>query len=308
MRRRWVYYVSAIVIGISAFGCLFTKESNANQILDRKVEQIKKEARMDDLVPCHAAGPKLTPKSFIKSALFRPLEFLVTDPLVFFCAALCAIAFGLIYGLTESLTIVYTAAPFNFSQTSSSLAFVAIIIGQILNVLPRFYDAYSLSKHRKTYRRILPESKIRSFGIAAPALTVGLWLFAWTIPPRVTNVPWPVSMIGLVLIGFSLNDFSYVLFGYATDCYGEFAASAVGALSLARTLTAAVFPLFTYQMYTGLGSNVATSILAAVATLFAFTPILFLGYGERLRHRSKNAVNNEDALEVENKHMARSEA
>jgi len=300
---RWVYYVSTIVMGASAVACFFTKESNADQILDKIVKQIREEAGNENIRPGHAEGGKLTVASFAQDALFRPLEFLVTDPLVFFCAVLCAIAFGLIYGLTESLTIVYTAPPFNFSQNSSSLAFIAIAIGEMLNVLPRFYDAYIYKKYRKTHRRILPESKITSFAIAAPSLAIGLWLFAWTIPPRVTNIPWPVSMIGLIMVGFSLNDFSYVLFGYATDSYGQYAASAVSAISLTRTLTAAVFPLFTYQMYTGLGSNVATSILAAVASLFAFTPFLFLSYGQRLRHRSKFAVNNEQALEVENSHM-----
>lgn len=279
------------------------RESNANQLLDKIVKQIRHESSLEDVRPVHAQGEKLSVTAFAQNALFRPLRFLVTDPLVFFCALLCAIAFGLVYGLTESLTIVYTAAPFNFSQNSSSLAFLALAIGEVLNILPRFYDAYLYKKYRKTHRRILPETKITSFAIAAPALAIGLWLFAWTIPPRVTSIPWPVSMVGLVMIGFSVNDFSYVLFGYATDSYGKYAASAVSAISLTRTLMGAVFPLFTHQMYTGLGSNNASSILAAVASLFAFTPFLFLRYGERLRHRGKFAVDNEQALELENLHM-----
>ncbi|KAM0197913.1 hypothetical protein ACHAPI_004645 [Fusarium lateritium] len=290
-------------MGATAVACIFTRESNANQLLDKIAKQIREETGIEDVQSGQAKGEKLSVASFAQEALFLPLKLLVTDPLVLFCAILCAIAFGLIYGLTESLTIVYTAPPFNFSQTSSSLAFIAIAIGEILNVLPRFYDAYIYKKYRKTHRRILPESKITSFAIAAPALAIGLWLFAWTIPPRVTNIPWPVSMIGLVIIGFSLNDFSYVLFGYATDSYGKHAASAVSAISLTRTLTAGVFPLFTHQMYTGLGSNIATSILAATASVFAFTPFLFLRYGEKLRHRSKFAADNEEALQQENLHM-----
>ncbi|KAM0544513.1 hypothetical protein ACHAPJ_011807 [Fusarium lateritium] len=300
---RWVYYISTVVMGATAVGCIFIRESNANQLLDKIVKQLREETGIQYIQSGHAEGARLTVATFAQDALFRPLEFLVTDPLVFFCAVLCAIAFGLIYGLTESLTIVYTAPPFNFSQNSSSLAFIAIAIGEMLNILPRIYDAYIYKKYRKTHRRILPESKISSFAIAAPSLAIGLWLFAWTIPPRVTSVPWPVSMIGLIMIGFSLNDFSYVLFGYATDSYGKYAASAVSAISLTRTLAAAVFPLFTHQMYTGLGSNVATSILAAVASLFAFTPFLFLRYGQRLRHRSKFAADDEQALEQENLHM-----
>lgn len=290
-------------MGVTAVGCIFTKESNADQLLEKIVKVVREESGKDELKSAGVDADKLTVSAFAQNALFRPLQFLVTDPLVFFCAILCAIAFGLIYGLTESLTIVYTAPPFSFSQSNSSLAFLAIAIGEMLNILPRFYDNYIYKKYRRTHRRILPESKITSFAIAAPSLAIGLWLFAWTIPPRVTSVPWPVSMIGLILIGFSLNDFSYVLFGYATDSYGEYAASAVSAISLTRTLTAAVFPLFTHQMYTGLGSNVATSILAAVASLFAFTPFLFLNYGPKLRHKSKFAANDEEALEQENSHM-----
>ncbi|KAG5767263.1 hypothetical protein H9Q72_004713 [Fusarium xylarioides] len=281
---RWVYYISTI-------------------LLDKIIKETREETGIEDVKSSNDEGEKFSVAKFAQNALFRPVQFLVTDPLVFFCAVLCAIAFGLIYGLTESLTIVYTAPPFNFSQNSSSLAFLAIAIGEVLNILPRIYDAHIYKKYRRTHRRILPETKIKSFAIAAPSLAIGLWLFAWTIPPRVTNVPWPVSMIGLVIIGFSANDFSYVLFGYATDSYGEYAASAVSAISLTRTLTAAVFPLFTHQMYTGLGSNVATSILAAVASLFAFTPFLFLRYGSRLRHRSKFAADDEQALGLENLHM-----
>ncbi|KAG5827504.1 hypothetical protein H9Q74_002386 [Fusarium xylarioides] len=281
---RWVYYISTI-------------------LLDKIIKETREETGIEDVKSSNDEGEKFSVAKFAQNALFRPVQFLVTDPLVFFCAVLCAIAFGLIYGLTESLTIVYTAPPFNFSQNSSSLAFLAIAIGEVLNILPRIYDAHIYKKYRRTHRRILPETKIKSFAIATPSLAIGLWLFAWTIPPRVTNVPWPVSMIGLVMIGFSANDFSYVLFGYATDSYGEYAASAVSAISLTRTLTAAVFPLFTHQMYTGLGSNVATSILAAVASLFAFTPFLFLRYGSRLRHRSKFAADDEQALGLENLHM-----
>lgn len=42
-------------------------------------------------------------------------------------------------------------------------------------------------------------------------------------------------------------------------------------------------------MYEGLDPNKATTILAALATAFCFTLILFLGYGERLREKSSFA-------------------
>ena len=96
-------------------------------------------------------------------------------------------------------------------------------------------------------------------------------------------------MLGLVLVDYATNDLSYIVFGYLTDSYGPHAASACSALSLSRTVMAAVFPLFTYDMYTGLGGNIATSVFAAVATLFCVTPLLFLRYGRVLRRISRFA-------------------
>jgi MFS family permease len=300
---RVVFYVSAIVAAISTILSCFMKETKAEQLLQRKVDAIHSETGRDDLNGPSSSGFSF--KSFVKDSLFRPLVFLFTEPIVFFCSALCAIAFGLIYGLTEGLTVSYTNPPFDrtFSQTSSSLAFIALLIGILLDILPRFYDDYLFKKFRKEKRRLLPETKIRSFAIACPALAIGLWIFAWTIPPRVTNVHWIFSMIGLACVGFATADFSYVLFGYCTDTYGSMAASAVSSLSTCRTIAAAVFPLFAYQMFSGLGANVAASILAGVATLFAFTPFLFLRYGRKLRQKSKVASKDEDCLVEENKHM-----
>lgn len=282
------------------------KESNAAQLLEDNTKAIRKCSGDENLKPdvehAHSDNPI---SDFLSTNIYRPVTFVFTEPLVCLCAILCATAFGLIYGLTESLSIVYTTPPFDntFNKNSSSLSFLAILVGEILNILPRIYDACILKRQRRLNRYIMPEIKIHSFAIACPILAIGLWLFAWTVPQQVTNVPWPISMIGLVCIGFSANDFSYVLFGYITDSYGFYAASAVAVLSTARTLAAAAFPLFVTQMYQGLGNNIATTVFASVATAFCFTPYLFLRYGANLRQRSRWAESGEGILKDENKHM-----
>lgn len=70
--------------------------------------------------------------------------------------------------------------------------------------------------------------------------------------------------------------------------------SACAALSLSRTVMAAIFPLFTYQMYTGLGGNVAMTIFAAIATSFCITPVVFNRYGRKLRSVSRFAQGDDD--------------
>lgn len=275
-------------------------------MLQAKTEALQKETGTYDLrTESQASASKNPVQDFVKNNLYLPLRFLFTEPLVGLCSLLCATAFGLIYGLTESLTIVYTTTPFDksFDETSASLSFIAVLIGEILNVVPRIYDQTLLKKRRGAKKRITPESKIRSFALACPALAIGLWIFAWTIPQKTPNVPWPVSMLGLVCIGFAANDFSYVLFGYITDAYGSHAASAVSSLSTARNGAGAIVPLFITQMYRGLGNNIATTIIASIATVFCVTPFLFLTYGEELRGRSDWAVKGDDALKHENRHM-----
>ena len=303
---RWVFYVSTIVSGLGVVASYFLHESRAGYLLELKVAATKASLGSDTKIRVPRKTHH-TLSTFAQESLFRPLLFLMTEPIVICCAVLMTISFSLIYGLTEGLSVVYTLFGFGDS-TSSSLSFLAILLGLILNVLPRFYDQRIQTRYRRQHLKLRPETKARSLVTACPALAVGLWLFAWTIPPRVPHIHWVVSMLGLVLVGYATNDLSYILFGYLTDSYGPYAASACSALSLSRTIMAAVFPLFTYDMYTGLGGNVATSVFASVATVFCVTPLLFLRYGRVLRRISRFAQDekgSEEGKEVDEKHNQR---
>lgn len=291
MLRRWIYYIAAIVAAIVTFASMFIKESRASIILEGKIEKIRKQTGNDKLKP--EGGAKDTDFKSVLKELPKPLYYLFMEPIVTLCAILLSTSYALIYGLTESLTIVYALPGFAWPMANTSLSFLAILLGLWLNIIPRFYDAWLFKKLKAADKEITAEYKIRGFAVACPALAIGLWIFAWTIPPLVPHVFWIVSFIGLVLIGYSANDFSYVLFAYVTDVYGTNAASAVSALSFCRTLVAAAFPLFTTQMYNGLGANVATSIFAAVATMFSLTPWLFLGKAGMLKKISRHAMQDE---------------
>ncbi|MCJ1447616.1 MAG: hypothetical protein MMC23_008127 [Stictis urceolatum] len=282
---RWVFYISTIVSGFGIFASYFLNESRTGYLLELKVKEIHQETSTSSLKVPHKE--KITLRSFLQTSLFRPLLFLVSEPMVFSCAVLMAISFSLIYGLTEGITVVYSSPPFSFSEsTTSSLPFLALLVGLVVDILPRFYEQRKFSRYRAQHRPLLPETKIDSLALAAPALAIGLWLFAWTVPPLVTNVHWIASMVGLAFVGFATNDLSYLLFGYLTDSYGQYAASACAALSLSRTLMAGIFPLFTETMYEGLGANKATTVFACVATVFCATPVVVIRYGERVRRMS----------------------
>ncbi|KAL8997000.1 MAG: hypothetical protein Q9188_006435 [Gyalolechia gomerana] len=280
---RWLFYIAAAVVGVVSLLLLFIRESRPSQLLERYVSDIRKKTGNQSLV---IQNPDHTPDldAFFRLVLIRPLRLLFTEPIVFLTSVMSAVAFGLIYLLTAAVPIVY--APYGFSVQQQSLAMIPIGIGFLCGILMRLVDHMQSRKRRRLKQETEPEDKLVGFCVAAPVLAVGLWWFAWTVPPRAASVPWIVSMIALVLIGFSSNEFDCTLAGYLADSYTLFAGSALSGLALLRSLFSAVFPLFTGPMYRNLGPNLASTILAVLATLFCVCPVLFIKYGKRIRAAS----------------------
>lgn len=262
------------------------RESRPSLLLERRVAALRKSTGH---ISFRVRNPDYVPnfKSFIHTSLIRPLHLLFAEPIVLLVTIMSAVAFGLIYFFAEALPVVYGS--FGFSERQASLAFIPIGIGLVGGVFTRLYDRRVLQRRRKQNKSLEPEDKLVGFAIAAPILAISLWIFAWTVPPLVPHVHWIVSMSALVLAGFAANEFDCTLAGYLSDSYTIYAASAYAGLSLLRTFACAAFPLFGHEMYTGLGSNVASSILASVATVFCICPIIFLKYGKRIREASKFA-------------------
>ena len=77
---------------------------------------------------------------------------------------------------------------------------------------------------------------------------------------------------------------------YTIDCYQLYAASAVGATGVARSITGFTFPLFAQYMYNALGEGWGNSLLAFIAIGIGYGgSILLWFFGERLRAASKYA-------------------
>lgn len=271
---------------------MFVKESRPSQILKKRLAHLNRTSKEQFTID----NPDHIPswQQFVTDALSRPARLFFTEPIVFLVTIMASVAFGQIYLLTEALPAVYTQAPLSFSQEHASLSFLPLAIGFGLDVLPRFYDHNLLKRIKSRGEVIKPEHKIRAFAIGAPLLAIGLWWFAWTIPPFVL-APWPISFLPLILVGFATNEFDCTLGGYLTDSYTIYSASAYASLAFLRAVVSGVLPLFTNQMYGALGANKATTILAVSATLFCVAPVLFLRYGERLREKSEFARYNREA-------------
>jgi uncharacterized membrane protein YuzA (DUF378 family) len=280
--RRWIYYSSAIVTAMMFLLLTTILESRPTKLLSQKLEKLQNKYHKK-LEP--RGNPDAVPngRALAELVLLRPARLAITEPIIIMVSLLNATAWGLVYFFTESLTVVYSL--YGWSETTTSLAFIAIGLGVPFSVFPRLWDLYLSSQRKQRNQEVKPEDKIYGFAIAAPALATGLWLFSWTIPPLVL-VPWPTSMVGLMLIGFAANEFAYTLNGYLADSYTMYASSSLTTLAFLRAIVSGVMPLFAHPMFSGLDGNIAGSILAACATLFCVTPWVFFKYGRVLREKS----------------------
>lgn len=74
---------------------------------------------------------------------------------------------------------------------------------------------------------------------------------------------------------------------YLVDAYKRYAASAIAANILFRSLLGCAIPLFGAEMYDVLGLGWGNSLLGFLAVASIPMPFIFFKYGERLRERSK---------------------
>lgn len=211
--RHSIFYIATGYSFLIFSMSLFFRESRPSVLLQARFSQLVHETGINSL---RFDNPDLSPtfSAFVKDSLARPLYLLFTEPLVAVCSVLKGVAFALIYGLTEAIPIVYTS--FGFSATQVNLAFLPILLGVLFCTMNRVWDHKHLAKLSLSDVANLPELKMRTFVFSAPAFAVGLWVFAWTVPP-VFHASWTPSMIALVLIGYATTDFDTILCGYLID-------------------------------------------------------------------------------------------
>ena len=200
-------------------------------------------------------------------------------------SVLSGTAWAQIHLLTDALPLVYTSAPFSFTQFHASLTFIPIGLGAFLGIPIRQHHRRRALVTHQSRAVPSPESKLSGFYIAAPVLTAGLLWFAWSIPPRI-EIHWLYSVTSLLFLGFAPNGFATVLAGYLIDSYTTYAASALVPCGSMRCISSAVFPLFGTNVFTALGANVAASVLAAWATSFCILPWVFWKWGRRIQETS----------------------
>ncbi|KAI1497293.1 membrane transporter [Biscogniauxia marginata] len=221
----------------------------------------------------------------LRVSTLRPWVILFFEPIVALLSLFLSVVHGTLFLLLAAYPIVFQRTR-GWPQGVASLPFLAIALGIIISLI------YIATVDQRRYARVVercngfapPEARLPPAILGAAALPIGLFWFAWTDAP---SVYWLVSVCAGVPIGFGMVLLYICLTNYLVDAYLGYAASALAASVVLRSVAGAVFPLFTTEMYNSLGIHWASSIPGFMALIFVPCLAIFYRFGHVIRRKSR---------------------
>ncbi|KAF3761845.1 MFS general substrate transporter [Cryphonectria parasitica EP155] len=282
---RWTLYVPGILSLVDGVASVFfLRETYAPVLLAGKAVALR---RRTGIWGIHARHERVEVDAAVlaETYLAQPLRMLASEPIVLLVSLYMSFIYGLVYCLLEAYPVVFEST-YGMEPGISGLPFLAVLLGVVLGV------CYILS-HLGSYRRKLaenknvpvPEWRLRPTLLGGPVFAVGIFWFGWT--GFTAKIHWAVPTIAGVFIGFGVLCVFLPCFNYLIDAYLPLAASTVAANIILRSTVAAAFPLFSKQMFEGMGVQWAGTLLGCLAAAMIPIPYLFRVYGARVRGKSR---------------------
>ncbi|KAI1120052.1 major facilitator superfamily domain-containing protein [Nemania abortiva] len=280
MGWRWTQFTLVFFSVFSLIWALVGNESYHHVIQRRRMKQL-------GIKPPDSPPLLDTLREFLTVGLLRPLHMMVTEPIVGFLSLYVAFVFGVLFNFFGAFPYIFETV-YGFTVIQSGLVFLAIATGCVIGALnigicDRLF--YQRQVRRFPPHHVPPEYRLLPAMIGSIALPVGIFIFAWTTRASVSPA---VPIFAIVIFGAGNINLFVSALQYTGDVYHQTnVASATSANSLARYGLAAIFPLFSLQLYRNLGVAWASSLLGFIGLALLPLPWLLFKFGKTVRNRSK---------------------
>ncbi|KAM0257509.1 hypothetical protein ACHAQJ_004323 [Trichoderma viride] len=288
---RWVFYSTTIACGvIQTAGLFFLQETYAPILLQRKKMALIKETGNTNLVTEYD-DPNRTLMQTLTVALTRPFRLLATQPIVQVMSLYMMYLYGLTYLILSTFATLW-ANEYHENPGIAGLNYISLGLGFFLGAqicAPLQDRIYAALKRRYVPDGGpgRPEFRVPMLIPGAILLPIGIMIYSWTAEK---HTHWIGPNIGACIFGCAIIIGFQCIQGYMVDSYTRYAASAVSAVTILRSLAGFGFPLFAPTMYNKLGYGIGGTVLAAVAVAIGWpSPIFLWYYGPKLRAVSKFA-------------------
>ena len=288
---RWVFYSTSIATGVmQVAGVLFLRETYAPRILQQRAKRIRKSTGDSSYQTKEERQNKSLVKA-LQTSFVRPFRLLLTQPIIQVLALYMAYIYGLLYLLMSTFPDLWTEAKWYGEPTGiGGLNYLSLGLGSLLGT----YICVFLND--RTYRHLKarnndtgkPEYRLPLLSITTICVPAGLFIYGWTAQ---THQHWIAPNIGACVFSVGNMMTFQCMQTYIVDTYTRYAASALAAVSVLRSLCAFGFPLFGPYMYDDLEYGWGNSVLAFISIGIGVpAPIFLWKFGEKLRKASPYAA------------------
>ncbi|KAL6309751.1 multidrug resistance protein 4 [Sparassis latifolia] len=214
----------------------------------------------------------------------RPFILLTRSPVCFILSLYMALIYGIYYLMFSTFPTLFTGV-YGFSIGVGGLAYLGLGIGFLgatvigATLADKIYKALSLRNGGKGK----PEFRIPALIFGSFFIPISLFWYGWSAQ---AHVHWIMPIIGTGIFGFGMMTTFLPIQLYLVDTF-TFAASALSASAVFRSLFGFAFPLFGEQMFKALGYGGGNSLLAGLGIVIGIPfPVWLWFNGERIRERS----------------------
>ncbi|KZT04894.1 MFS general substrate transporter [Laetiporus sulphureus 93-53] len=284
---KWVFVVIAAVCGVaSLIGIPFLRESYGPVVLRRRLSSTKDSTA--ELPGAAAAVPTSARERarMLWTNFSRPAVLLTRSSICFMLSMYLAFIYGTYYLMFATFPELFSSV-YGFGPGIGGLTYLGLGIGFILGSFlgARYGDAlYRYIANRTNNGVGKPEMRIPGLVMCSVFVPIGLFWYGWSAQAR---THWILPIIGTGFFGLGLMMAYLSIQLYLVDAF-EYAASALAAASVLRSLFGFGFPLFAGPMFAALGDGPGNSLLAGLSIVIGVPfPIYLYFRGEKIRQGSK---------------------
>ncbi|KAK4943292.1 hypothetical protein LTR10_017135 [Elasticomyces elasticus] len=283
---RWDFYLLAILTAVLlVLTAIFQRETYPPVLLERKAARLRKETGNEKLRSA-LQSPK-SPRELFFLSIVRPLKMLFRSPIVFGLSLYIAVTYGYLYLMFTTITFVFEDQ-YGISASNVGLVFLGIGLGQLSGLAAFGACSDRLLKKWAKGGALKAEHRLPLLWPGAALVPIGLLIYGWSAQYA---VHWIVPLIGTFIFGAGMI-MSFMPVGtYLVDAYTTYAASAMAANTVLRSIGGAFLPLAGRNLADALGLGWGNTMLAFIC--IALSPMIwfFNKYGERIRNHPRFKLN-----------------
>ena len=279
---RWVFWILTIVCSINTLaGYFFLRETYPPAILNMRKERIEQED--DEAGNYRFEGqddrPLMTKLGY---SLCRPFR-IISQPIVLIMSIYQALIFGTTYSIYTNMQPIYQDQ-YGFTTEQVGLLYLGPGLGFLTAVwflVPQIDKIYNQlgDRHGGKPR---PEYRLPLANIGAVFIPISLFWFAWTVE---YHAHWFATIASTYFYGIGQVMILNTVQNYYIDSFEKYAASAIAAGAVFRSLFGGVVPLIAPLLFEKAGYGWGISVFAFLALAISPAPLLFYYYGATIREK-----------------------